>query len=235
MHKVCGIIKENKHSYNDFGLKIISRELNPPSKNKVKETVPFLNGSYDFSSLYGENTYGERTIKYVFDFKYKDKMDFISKKIAIVDWLSNGFKEPLYDDLIPGYYFIAECEDSIKFSEGYIDCEVTVTFTAYPYKISTRNDGHDIWDEFNFELDMVQEIKFEVESIKNIQLYNNGAAGINPTVICSSDMEITKGNTTFKFKAGEAKSWSFKLDKGSNNLIIKGTGTIEFKWYKEVL
>ena len=48
-------------------------------------------------------------------------------------------------------------------------------------------------------------------------------------------MEIVKGNTTFKFKAGESKSWSFKLDKGLNDLTIKGPGTIEFKWYKEVL
>lgn len=82
---------------------------------------------------------------------------------------------------------------------------------------------------------MVQDTKFEVENIKNIQLYNNGAIGINPIVVCSNDMEIIKGTTIFKFKAGESKSWSFKLDKGLNNLTIKGTGTIEFKWSKEVL
>ena len=82
---------------------------------------------------------------------------------------------------------------------------------------------------------MVQDTKFEVENIKNIQLYNNGAIGINPIVVCSSNMEIIKGNTTYKFNVGETKSWSFKLDKGLNNLTIKGTGTIEFKWYKEVL
>ena len=72
MGKVCGIIKNNKHSYNDFGLKILSRELNPPSKKKIKETLPFMNGSYDFSLLCGENVYEERTIKYVFDFRYKE-------------------------------------------------------------------------------------------------------------------------------------------------------------------
>ena len=82
---------------------------------------------------------------------------------------------------------------------------------------------------------MIQDTKFEVEIIKNIQLYNNGSAGINPIVTCSNDMEIIKRTTTFKFKTGESKSWSFKLDKGLNNLTIKGTGAIEFKWYKEVL
>lgn len=235
MGKVCGIIKNNKHSYNDFGLKILSRELNPPSKKKIKETLPFMNGSYDFSLLCGENVYEERTIKYVFDFRYKDKIDFFNKKIAITDWLLNSCKEPLYDDLIPGYYFIAECDDSILFDEGYIDCEVTVTFNAYPFKISTLQDGHDIWDDFNFELDMVQDTIFEVNGTKDIILYNNGAIGINPTVICSNNIEVTKGNSVYKFKQGESKTWAFKLDKGINTLTLKGTGTIEFKWCKEVL
>lgn len=234
MGKFYGITKGNKHSYNDFGLKIISRELNPPSKNKIKETVPFLNGSYDFSSLYGENTYGERKIKYVFDFRYNNKPDFIAKQTAISDWLNSGFKEPLYDDLIPGYYFIAECEDSIDFSEGYIDCEVTVTFSAYPFKISTMKDGHDIWDEFNFELDMVQDTKFTINGTQSIKLYNNGSIGINPTVICSSEMEITKGSIIYNISQGTSKS-IFKLDKGLNELTIAGNGTIEFQWYKELL
>lgn len=235
MDKVCGIIKNNKHSYNDFGLKILSREFNPPSKKKIKETLPFMNGSYDFSLLYGEDVYEERTIKYVFDFRYKDKIDFFNKKTAITEWLLGSSKEPLYDDLIPGYYFIAECDDSISFDEGYIDCEVTVIFTAYPFKISKYSEGNIPWDDFNFELDLLQETKFEVENIENIQLYNNGAIGINPIIICSNNMEIVKGNNTYKFNSGKTKSWSFKLDKGLNNLIIKGTGTIEFKWYKEVL
>ena len=111
----------------------------------------------------------------------------------------------------------------------------TVTFNAYPFKISTLQDGHDIWDDFNFELDMVQDTIFEVNGTKDIILYNNGAIGINPTVICSNDIGVTKGNSIYKFKQGEAKTWAFKLDKGLNTLTIKGTGTIEFKWCKEVL
>lgn len=235
MDKVCGIIKGNKHSYNDFGLKILSREFNPPAKKKVKETLPYMNGSYDFSVLYGDNVYEERTIKYVFDFNYKNKMEFINKKIAITDWLTSNSKEPLFDDLIPGYYFMAECEGLIKFSEGYVDCEISVVFSAYPFKISTLQEGNDIWDSFNFELDIAQDTKFEINGIKDVALNNIGAIGVNPTVVCSDDMDIIKGNTTYKFKAGESKSWSFKIDKGINKLTIKGNGTIEFKWFKEVL
>lgn len=238
MDKFYGIIKGGKHSYNDFGLKIISRELNPPSKNKVKETIPFMNGSYDFSSLYGENTYGERKIKYVFDFRYNNKIEFISKKIAITNWLNSGFKEPLYDDLIPGYYFIAECEDSIDFSEGYIDCEVAVTFTAYPFKICNVYEGDIAWDDFNFELDVLQETKFDINGVKNVKIYNVGATSIVPEVICSSIsgvMEVTKNNIIYKFNSGTSKDFVFELGIGQNDMTIKGNGTIEFRFRKEVL
>lgn len=232
---MLGIKKDNRHSYDDFGIKILSRSISIPSKRKIKETVPFMNGSYDFSLLYGEQTYDEREITYQFRLPKKDKVELNMLKLKIVEWLYDGIKSKLYDDQFPGFYFLAECT-SIDYDESFYNyAQLTATFTAYPFKISTLQDGHDIWDNFNFELDIVQETKFEIENTKNIQLYNNGAISINPTVICSSNMEITKGNTTYKFNSGETKSWSFKLDKGLNDLIIKGTGTIEFKWYKEVL
>lgn len=234
MIKVYGIIKNNKHSFDDFGLWIVDKQIDPPAKKRITSSIPYMNGVYDFSQIYGEITYEERTLKYVFEIVEDTKEMLNIKKIEVVNWLMSDGKCYLYDDAIPSFKFSAECVD-ISFSEEGTRGKLTATFIAYPFKISTLQDGHDIWDEFNFELDMVQDTKLEVENIKNIQLYNNGAIGINPIVICSNDMEIIKGTTTFKFKAGESKSWSFKLDKGLNNLTIKGTGAIEFKWYKEVI
>lgn len=229
-----GIRKNNKHSFDDFGLTIKSKKIGNPKKNKIKEEVPFMNGSYDFSLLYGEQTYSERQLEYTFNLNERNKIAMNIKKMQVLEWLNDGGKQPLYDDTIPGFYFLAECE-SVDFDEYYRDGQITAKFTAYPFKISTLQDGHDIWDDFNFELDMIQDTIFEVNGYKNITLYNNGSTGINPTVICSNDIEVTKGNSIYKFKPGEAKAWAFKLDKGLNTLTIKGTGTIEFKWCKEVL
>lgn len=234
MIQVYGIIKNSKHSFDDFGLWIVDKQIDPPTKKRITSSIPYMNGVYDFSQIYGETTYEERSLKYVFEIVEDTKEMLNIKKIEAVNWLMSDGKCYLYDDAIPGFNFSAECVD-ISFSEEGTRGKLTAKFTAYPFKISTFQDGHDIWDDFNFELDMVQDTKFDVEIIRNIQLYNNGAIGINPIIICSNDMEIIKGTTTFKFKAGESKSWSFKLDKGLNNLTIKGTGAIEFKWYKEVL
>ena len=222
------------NSSKEFGVELMEKSIQPPSSNRIIEKVPYMNGEYDFSNLYNELTFGERkvTCKYaiptadteMLNIKYSQLLDAIMKYELILE----------FDD-IKGYYFKGKIDNTPNFEELSVFGTLTVVYSCYPFKISTLQDGHDIWDEFNFELDIAQDTKFEIENIKNIQLYNNGAIGINPIVVCSNDMEIIKGTTTFKFKAGESKSWSFKLDKGLNNLTIKGTGTIEFKWSKEVL
>ena len=222
------------NSSKEFGVELMEKSIQPPTSNRIIEKVPYMNSEYDFSNLYNELTFGERkvTCKYAIptvdterlNIKYSQLLNIIMKYELILE----------FDD-IKGYYFKGKIDNTPNFEEISIFGTLTVVYSCYPFKVSTLQDGHDIWDEFNFELDMSQDTEFEVENIKNIQLYNNGATGINPIIVCSSNMEIIKGNINYKFNAGESKSWSFKLDKGLNNLTIKGTGTIEFKWYKEVL
>ena len=232
---MLGIKKDNKHSYNDFGIKILSRSISIPSKRKIKDTVPFMNGSYDFSLLYGEQTYDEREITYTFSLPKKDKVKLNMLKIKIIEWLYDGIQSKIYDDQFPNFHFLAECTD-IDYDESFYNyAQLTATFIAYPFKISTLQDGHDIWDEFNFELDMIQDTKFDVIGNKSITLYNNSIIGIYPTVICDNNFEVIKNGITYSFTQGEVKSFNFKLDKGENNLLLKGNGAIEFKWSKEVL
>lgn len=231
---MLGIKKGNKHSYKDFGVTIKSKSIGSPKKNKIKETVPFMNGSYDFSSLYGGQTYGERSLQYVFNIIGQTKSHMNMKKINLLNWLHQGSKEPIYDDAIPGYYFLAECEDD-DFKESGNTGELTVTFAAYPFKICSYEEGNIAWDDFNFELDVLQETKFDINGVKNVKIHNVGATNISPEVICSNQMEVTKGNVTYKFNPGTSKDYRFELSIGENNMTVKGNGSIEFRFRKEVL
>lgn len=229
-----GITYKGKHSYNDYGLTIKSKDINPPPKNKVKEKVPYMQGAYDFSNLYGDQTYNERTLNYVFNLICSSKLELNTKKIKILDWLLNSFKDNLKDDTIPGFYFFAECED-VSFKEDGRKAEITVKFVAYPFKISSNDEGNIPWDDFNFELDYMQETKFNILGSKSIEIYNLGAVKATPTIICSAAMDIIKNGITYKYNQGTTKDWRFTLDKGKNNLTIKGTGNIEFIFRREVL
>lgn len=229
-----GITYKNKHSYKDFNLTIKSKDISPPTKKKVKGTVPYMNGSYDFSGLYGEQTYEERVLNYVFNLQCNSKLELDTQKIKILDWLLNSFKTILKDDVIPGYYFNAECED-VSFKEDGSNAEINTKFIAYPFKISLYDEGNIYWDDFNFELDYMQETKFDVAGSKTVEIINLAAKKITPTVICSTPFDVIQKGITYKFNTGTTKDWRFTLDKGLNNLTLNGTGNIEFVFRKEVL
>src|SRR5690625_2931754 len=234
-----GIIFDEKHSYRDFGLTLASRHIGNPSKIKRKERVPFSNIEYDFSGIYGGQEYEQRQLTYVFnvvDIYNQSKFAFSSLKIAVLNWLMSPSKQTkLYDDAIPGYYFLAEVENGPDIEEYEFDGPLTVEFTAYPFKISELHEGNDLWDPFNFLLDYAQVTEFTVNGTKEVTLYNPGASVIHPKIIASNAMEIIKGNTTFNVPAGESQSHNFILHQGENKMTINGNGTIEFLFYKELI
>ena len=231
---MIGIIKDGKHSYNDFGLTVRDTTTETKKKNKTLLKVPFMNGSYDFSSLYGGQTYEEETRTYEFNLVAKDKYDLELQKIKVSDWLLDGGQAEIYDDLLIGYHRLAECVD-LSFEENYNYAKIVANFRTYPFKIRNNYEGEDIWDDFNFELDVAQEVKFDIESFKNVVLINTGTNVVTPTVICTNQMIVKLGNKVFAFPQGASKDYRFNLKKGENSMKITGAGTIEFKFRKEVL
>ena len=230
-----GIRFNNLHSYDDLELLVLDKKITTPTKTKIKENIPFMNGTYDFSNLYGGNCFSERTLEFTFKLKHNNRigLEFIRTKIE--NWLmGTNTQVKLIEDDLPGYYYLAECvatdfEDFIRFGK------LKATFTAYPFKIGESYEGNNLWDNFNFELDVLQETKFDINGVKNVKIHNVGATNISPEVICSNQMEVTKGNVTYKFNPGTSKDYRFELSIGENNMTVKGNGSIEFRFRKEVL
>ena len=232
-----GIKKGDKHSYDDFKLRIVSREVNPPSKRKIKETVPFMNGSYDFSSIYGGTVYEDRTLKYVLDLRFKSELEYFQKKTAIINWLLSRGKEPLFDDFMTGVHFLAECEAGPEFSDYGVGTEISVEFVAYPFMIGNTLEGeYLLWDDINFELpDYIQTTEFQVEGSKTVTIYLSGSNTEVPTVVVDSNMACTLNGYTANFTQSKNTDYEFELKPGENIIEIVGTGNIDFQFKKEVL
>ena len=230
------ITYNNKNSYNDFGLKRFnSKEHKAPVKNKIYESIPFMNGSYDFSNIYGSPSYSDRELNYSFLIEIENEEVMNYKKIAIENWLlGTNSKSILIDEDLKGYYYMAECTD-VNFDNYYSFGLIDITFTAYPFKIGESYEGNNLWDNFNFELDVLQDTKFTVNGTSSVDIYNPSVIDIEPEIIASSQFEITLDNKKYTVKAGTSKDYRFKLRKGNNNLTLKGDGTIEFRFRKEVL
>ena len=232
-----GITFDGKHSYNDFGLTVSHREIGHPSKIKRQERVPFSNEVSDYSEIYGEQEYEERPLTYTFnDINTQGNDKFLIKATEYLNWLMKPNKKiKLTDDRIPGYFFLAEVVNAPSYEYIEILGEMTIEFTAYPFKVSELEEGHDIWDEFNFLLDYAQITEFEVTGSKEITLYNPGINIAKPKIVASDSMTITKDNVTFNVSAGESKSSDFVLFKGENKMTVTGNGTISFHFRKELI
>lgn len=218
----------------ELDIELMEKSIQPPSSNRIIEIIPYMNGEYDFSNLYDELTFEEReiTCKYaipttnteMLNIRYSQLLDLIMKYELIIE-----FKD------IKGYYFKGKIINAPNFEEISVFGTLTVIYSCYPFKISKYDEGNIPWDDFNFELDYIQETKFDVSGSRTIRIINSSSKNITPTVVCSSEFNVIKDSTTYKFNAGTTKDWRFTFGKGENNLILNGTGNIEFIFRKEVL
>lgn len=233
---MMGINYLGKHSYNDYLVTMApGRFIGRPAKEKVKRKPPHSNKEWDYSRVYGGETYSTRPLTYPFNLISRTKEGMNYEAIQIINWLmnSNG-KQPLYDDAITGYHFMAEVESEASFEENWIDGVLTVEFTADPFMIKNAPEGSPYWDDYTI-LDRYQDTDFEVSGNKEISLYNDGAEILIPRVSASQEMEVVKGNRTYSVPEGESESYDLYLEPGENKLIIKGNGTITFLFHKEVI
>lgn len=233
-----GISFNKLHSYEDMNLTLVKIEIETPNKKKIFEEIPFSNEQFDFSEVFGSQCYENRKIICTFNTLEQIEIEYVETlRIKAINWLmKNGRRDILRVDQVPGYYFSGEVVDGInpELVENQI-YELVVTFDCYPFKISNEAEGNDIWDIFNFELDIAQTIDYEIKGEQKIVLYNIGANNVSPMITATSNFEITMDNTVYSIKQGVTEDDDFKFKQGEIHLLVKGNGNINFKFYKEML
>lgn len=226
-----GILFNGKHSYRDFLLTIDKKEIGYPSKNKITEKIPFMNGSYDFSAALtnGEDTYSERIITIEFNLivdKYKNKSTtdrrvlLYKKASQLLSWLldTNGQKALILDEDVNCYYE-AEVISAPTIEDIVGNGKLKVSFVCYPFKKSKN----------------ITTYSYTNSGTKSYTFLNNGRY-VTPIAKCNMPgftMEIN--NKIYKLSEGEHTVWGARLTPGNNTVKITGTGTIEFKFREEYL
>ncbi|WP_278382327.1 distal tail protein Dit [Clostridium tyrobutyricum] len=234
---IYGLTFNGKHSFSEFGLYVEKKTINPPSKKKIVDDVPFMHGNYDFSTVgsRGEQVFDTRTITVKFALICYTMEELYTKYSQILEWLADCSQSQLIFDYDPGYYFLAEVQDAPKFDDLTDNGELEVNFVCYPFRYSTSYMGDDIWDTFNFLTDYTQYTNtFEITNpFTTVVMYNNGRA-VTPVINCSSPMtlRVNGEDKEYKLNAGDNKVWGLKLKNGKNELIFAGSGTVKilFRW-----
>ena len=148
-----GITFNGKHSWSDMGFTMPRYPvIEFPKKEKKLIKVPFSNLRYDMAESRGFQDYEERTIRCYFnaiDFKIVDYSSTHEVASQIANWLmgDNGLGRLELDNL-PNWYFKAEGIEIPNFDTDEFEfTDFEVIFRAYPFKISTKNEGSPYWDD----------------------------------------------------------------------------------------
>lgn len=205
------LIIGDKASFDDFRASMATRTIGMPTKKSIKETVPFSNVTYDFSAIGGELYWEERELEYVFEIIAATPERLEELKTAFASWVMNVHEEEIHDPFIPDYHFVGTFEDIEFGDEESLDkTTVSVTFTAYPYKVAN--------------LPKVVEQKAG-DSIETFYVENNSSHRIFPKITIESNNAADAGRECYLTVNGV--EYPCAVGSTINGEIVFPQGTLE--------
>lgn len=142
---------------------LLERSAPTPARKEKRESLAYMQGDYDFSGLDGQEYHENRELSYTFYVLERDYDYRKHNQTVIENELMRYGEIPLYDSYSVGYYYRAKCM-GVRVTDDHLSNRliIEITFKGYPFKTSILPEGHDIWDLFNFDLDVSQSTSFEV-------------------------------------------------------------------------
>ena len=238
-----GINFNGKNSFDDFGITIADggRSFPMPELKTITESVPFMNGEYDFTFMDGKGYYNRRKICVTFNIIGKDWADAFDKLAQVVSWLCSGRGGELTFDDMPDYAFT---DVSANISEelnviGRRAVQLGVEFSAYPYMFA-KDFGERGWDSLKFtDDDYLNVLSYSIPG--GYGFYSYADHEIQPFLTFiksgSSSLSFVLNGKTFVFSesAERFKREGFILKPGANGIIVSGSGTLKITAREEVL
>jgi hypothetical protein len=229
--------------FNDFnsdtlGLRLTARAIDPLQEQEITETIPGIQGSIDYSNMFGQRLFQPQTVTYTFQKYIYDVVERSRQETIIRNSLAKFGLSRLYDSYLPeNYYLLAKCSSpSVTNDPQYQKLTVTLAFTCNPpFMFCELQEGNDIWDTFNFDYDVSQETSFNVSGSQTVTLINNGSAAIQPKIVVTGSVSVTANGNTVNFTAGTYENTLIYLLCGENSFQLSGSGTINFVFYKELV
>lgn len=239
-----GDIKELKPdegiSYDGFntqsrGWWLTKREAPVPEEYEITESVPYMQGEYDFSVLDQERYYKPRELTYEFmvvddDYQYRKGEEEIAKRRLVnPEYLPNK----LYDTGNPAYFFdkakvtSLTCDDDSE--KGVLT--ITVKFKAYPYALGRWEEGVEVWDAIDFD-DYCNNEEYTYVENKDALIDNRGKPVLCEVYAINDAAIVDSYDNHYTIKAGATQK--IVLAHGLNDVIVT-KGPVRFKWRCEVM
>lgn len=205
-----GISFGNYHSYDDFNLLLVSKEVGSPSVKSREIDIPGADGSLDLTDFFGEAKYENLTHKFQFA-AIVPHNNFLSLYSNIKNKI-HGKKLRIILDDDPAFYYVGRCFVSAFTNEKNIGT-VAVECVCEPWKHKLNQT-------------IVQKT---ISGSGTVTLSNSRKRAV-PRITATASMTIRFGGSSWTINAGTTTIPDFELTEGSNTVTVTGTGTITFAY-----
>lgn len=223
-----GVRFGTKHSYEDFGLILQSKDLSLPKPKTEKVEVTGRNGAIDLTeSLVNEVTFENRSI--TFTFVVLNGLLYWSKAHSELTNYLHGRKMQIILDADKTFYYYGRCTVN-EFKSNKRLATIVVECDCEPFKIEVNSAGMPwLWDTFSFVNGIIHVNKVDVSGSATVNLLNRRKV-VSPTFTCSAAMTVTFNGTTYSLPKGKTTVYDIRLQEGDNMITLKGTGTVKIEY-----
>lgn len=200
-----------------------NRDAPTPNEQEIVETVPYMQGQYDFSEINGERYFENREITYTFKmFKeaYSNRKTFEQEIKRMI--MPQGIQQ-LYDSHDEIYYWLGKCKSiSVTDDDEYNTLSATLIFNCYPFAIRNNYDSDDIWDEVYFDHWYFQDTEFTVKSEeREVIIRNIGSSSVQVDLVVNGMVKIND----IEYTQGTYQQSTIVMNTGDNKVKLSGNGT----------
>lgn len=224
-----GITFGEKHSFQDWGLKLKGVSIGIPKAKTEYVSVPGMNGDLDLTEAQnGGVKYEMRELKFTFGVRncsYEKWSTLVSQVASDIQ----GAEKRIILDTDKDYYYVGRCQvDTTKSND--VTAEIVVTCTCEPYKISVvSSDKPWKWDTFNFINGIIRgtsDITIDAASTWQKIVLVGWVYNETLRIVSNADMKIKYRNSYYSIYAGENIMYDMVLYNGTNELYFQGTGKV---------
>lgn len=223
-----GIKFGNKHSYDDFGLILQSKDLSLPKPKTEKVEVIGRNGAIDLTeSLVDDVTFENRTI--TFTFVVLNGLLYWSKALSELTNYLHGRKMQIVLDADRTFYYFGRCVVN-EFKSDRRIATIVVECDCEPFKTEVNGAGVPwLWDTFSFINGIIHVNEVNVSGALTVNLLNRRKI-VSPTFTCSAPMTVTFAGESYNLPAGKTTVYDIRLQEGDNSITLTGTGTVRIEY-----
>ena len=230
---MIGVTFGEKHSYNDFGLILSSKEISYPKVKENKIEVLGANGYIDLTEISGNGVkYENRTLS--FTFTLLDPNEWERKKGDIANYLHGIKMKVTLDSDPPHYYYGRGSINSFKSDKAIGTMVVDFDVEPFKYIIETRGENW-LWDTIDFEEGGIIDDDIVINDFKSVTMPSNPQQYVPVfNVASASNLKISYSGVSYDLKIGRNRFPKI-ICTGGEVLQFSGSGRLIIDYQRGIL